>query len=147
MYTIGHVLYVVLSKKNQVYPMQVVEVITKKTLSGEEVSYILQAGSDKSSKVDLSSIEGEIFNTAEKARKTLVERATMQINKLIEVATKKAAEWYGENDKVEPQSIQNLPDLSIPQINKDSEEKFETVTMPDGSLAKIRIPKIVNESM
>ena len=92
MYVIGQVLFVVLSKKNQVYPMQVIEVITKKTLNGEEVSYVLQAGSDKDSKVTLSQVDGEVFNTAEDAKHTLVQRATSQSIKLVDAATRKAGE-------------------------------------------------------
>jgi hypothetical protein len=34
-YSIGQVLFVVLNKKSQIYPMQVIEIITKKTLQGE----------------------------------------------------------------------------------------------------------------
>jgi len=57
MYIVGQVLYFVLSKKNQVYPMQVVEIITKKTLAGEEVSYILQAGPEKETKITFDQVD------------------------------------------------------------------------------------------
>lgn len=147
MYTIGQVLYVVLTKKNQVYPMQVVEVITKKTLEGEVVNYVLQAGSDKSSRVDLSTVDGEIFETAEKARKTLIERAASQISKLIEVAVKKSAEWYGDSTDNEVQTIRDLPELSVNQVSKDSDENVKTVTMPDGSVVKVKIPEIMREAL
>jgi hypothetical protein len=67
MYSIGQVLFVILSKKSQVYPMQVIETITKRTLNGEEVSYVLQAGAEKSSQITLDKVEGEVFDSAEKA--------------------------------------------------------------------------------
>lgn len=147
MHTIGQVLYVVLSKKNQVYPMQVVEVITKKTLTGEEVSYILQAGPEKSSRVELSSVDGEIFETAERARKTLIERATSQINKLVDIASKKSAEWYGETRRAEMQTIQDLPDFTVNQISKEDSEDVKTVTMPDGTIVKVKLPEIMNDAL
>ena len=50
-YQIGQILFVVLAKKNQVYPMRIVEVITKKSLKGEEVKYLLQAGSDPATRL------------------------------------------------------------------------------------------------
>lgn len=145
MYSIGQVLFVVLSKKNQIYPMQVVETITKRTLRGEEVSYVLQAGSDKTSKVSLDTVDGEIFDSAEKARSTLVQRATLQINKLIDVAKSKSSEWYGSEEQ--PQTINDLPDLPTrPQKKQeDIENDVSMVTMPDGSVMKVRLPKIVNE--
>lgn len=145
MYTIGQVLFVVLTKKNQVYPMQVVETITKRTLRGEEISYVLQAGSDRTSKVTLDTVDGEIFDSAEKARNTLVQRATLQINKLIDAAVSKSSEWYGLDQQ--PQSIKDLPDLLPNPVKKDEivdGDDVSIVTMPDGSVVKVRLPKIAN---
>ena len=39
-YHVGQVLFVILNKKTQVYPMMVVEEIIKKTMQGEETNYI-----------------------------------------------------------------------------------------------------------
>lgn len=145
MYTIGQVLFVVLTKKNQVYPMQVVETITKRTLRGEEISYVLQAGSDRTSKVTLDTVDGEIFDSAEKARNTLVQRATLQINKLIDTAVSKSSEWYGLDQQ--PQSIKDLPDLLPNPVKKDEifdGDDVSIVTMPDGSVVKVRLPKIAS---
>jgi len=146
MYEIGQVLYVVLSKKNQVYPMQVVETITKKTLRGEEISYVLQAGPDKSSRVSLDQVEGEVFETSEKVRRTLLQRASSQIGKLVDVATKKSSEWYGEPE-TQAQTIHELPDL-ITSENEDKTqaESYQTVTMPDGSVVKVRMPEIMQNA-
>ena len=143
MLSIGQVLFVVLSKKNQVYPMQVVETITKRTLDGEEVTYILQAGPAKDTRVSLDKVEGEIFETAEKARQVLVHRATLQINKLVDAAISKSSEWYGGIES-SPQTINDLPDLMTSSQIKDEDESL--VTMPDGSVVKVKIPKIVNEN-
>ena len=120
--------------------MQVVETITKRTLRGEEVSYILQAGFDKNSKVSLDTVDGEIFDSAEKTRNTLVQRATLQINKLIDTALSKSSEWYGVDHQ--PQSIEDLPDL----LQRDEDiNDISMVTMPDGSSVKVKLPKIVND--
>lgn len=148
MYVIGQVLFVVLSKKNQIYPMQVIEVITKKTLNGEDVSYVLQAGSDKSNRVSLNQVDGEVFETSEKVRKTLLQRATSQINKLVEVATKKSAEWYGASED-QIQTVKNLPDLVVGEdlsIPQDS-EFVQEVSMPDGTIVKVKLPEIMREAL
>jgi len=159
MYAIGQVLFVVLSKKNQVYPMQVVEVITKKMLNGEEVSYVLQAGADKATKITLDQVEGEVFDTHEKARKTLTQRATAQVNKLIDIAISKAGEWYGApaaapplQVKEVPRMIQDLPDLMSKQEQQQQQpqhplqltpQRHEStmVTMPDGSVVRVKMPE------
>ena len=116
-YAIGQILFVVLNKKNQIYPMQIVEVITKKTLKGEETRYSLQAGSDKNTTVMLDQVDGEVFDSSEKAKSVLTKRATHQIQKLIDNAVTKSKEWYGhvENDHV-PQTIQDLPDFSSKNV-------------------------------
>lgn len=132
LYTIGHIVFVVLSKKSQVYPMQVTEIITKRTLQGEETNYILQAGSDKDSRVSMDQIDGEVFESPEKARQTLVQRATQQINRLIDVAMAKSAEWYGESIPVEEGSF----------TEKITDDLVETVVLPDGTVAKVRLPNI-----
>jgi hypothetical protein len=71
-YEVGQVLFVILSKKSQVYPMMVVEEITKKTLQGENVNYVLRGGADPTSTVLLNQVDGEIFESAEEAKKTLI---------------------------------------------------------------------------
>lgn len=127
LYLIGHIVFVVLSKKNQVYPMQITEIITKRTLQGEEISYILQAGADHESKVSMDQIDGEVFESPEKARQTLVYRATQQINRLIDMAITKSTEWYG---KVNENVI----------IEKNVDDHVKTVMLPDGTIANVKLP-------
>lgn len=146
-YSIGQVLFVVLSKKSQVYPMQVTEIITKKTLNGEDISYVLQAGADKNSTVMLHQLDGEVFETSEKAREILSLRAKRQIDKLVDAAISKSKEWYGLNAD-SAQTIQDLPDLSTkPDIAKKNlvsqdEESTTAVVLPDGTVAKVRLPTL-----
>ena len=144
MYSIGQILFIVLSNKNQVYPMQVVEVITKKSLKGEEVKYVLQAGSG-SSTVMLDQVDGEIFDSAEKARKILVQRATQQINRLVDNAVKKSVEWYKSIEKEQDvQSIEDLPDLSSKEdVPLQVREESASVVLPDGTVAKVKLPSVV----
>jgi hypothetical protein len=155
MYSIGQILFFVLSKKSQVYPMQVVEIITKKNLSGEEATYVLQAGPEKETKLTLDQVDGEVFESPDVLRQTLVHRASMQVNKLIDNAVDKSNKWYsGTKSHAIPQTIQNLPDfiarneLSIQQShsmnqknNSEDEEDDSTVTMPDGSVVRVKLPK------
>lgn len=145
-YSIGQVLFAVLNKKNQVYPMQVVEIITKKTLQGEDVQYLLQGGSDRSTTVLLDQVDGELFDSAEVARKTLTSRATKQINKLIDLAIAKSKEWYPSADSHEPQMLHDLPDFkhSVDMVTSEpvAIEQSATVTLPDGTVAKIKMPSL-----
>jgi len=147
LYSIGQVLFVVLNKKSQIYPMQIIEVITKKTLQGEEIQYLLQGGSDKKSTVLLDHVDGEIFDDAEKAKSILIQRATSQINRLVEAAVTKSKEWYGVSAiDSSPHSIQDLPDLNsrasdVSRKVQDGEDAVN-VTLPDGTVAKVRLPSL-----
>ena len=93
-YTVGQVLYVVLKKESRIYPMQVVEEITKKTLEGELTSYMVRGGTDPKAQLLITDVDGEIFDSAEKAKSELIERATASIGRLIAHAVQKAGEWY-----------------------------------------------------
>jgi hypothetical protein len=134
-YSVGKVLYVILSKKGQVYPMRIIEEITKKTLRGEEVNYVVQAGSDVNTTILLSQIEGEIFETPDEARRVLVARATDQIDRLVSVAVAKANDWYAL--QADEQEVHELPE-EIPE--KERETGF--VTLPDGTVARIKMANV-----
>lgn len=134
-HNVGKVLYVILSKKGQVYPMRIIEEITKKTLKGEEVNYVVQAGSDVNSTILLSQIEGEIFETPGEARRVLVSRATEQIDRLVSAAVAKAKDWYAL--QVDEHEVHELPEET--SVN-ESESGF--VTLPDGTVARIKMTNV-----
>lgn len=93
-YTVGQILYVVLRKEPNVYPMQVVEEITKKTLDGEITSYMVRAGKDATKVLPIAEVDGEIFDSAEAAKKTLIDRVSQAILHRVEKAVESAQEWY-----------------------------------------------------
>ena len=134
-HNVGKVLYVILSKKGHVYPMRIIEEITKKTLKGEEVNYVVQAGSDVNSTILLSQIEGEIFETPGEARRVLVSRATEQIDRLVSAAVAKAKDWYAL--QVDEHEVHELPEET--PVN-ESESGF--VTLPDGTVARIKMANV-----
>jgi len=145
MYEIGQVLFVVLTNKQQIFPMQVIETVTKKTLKGEEVKYCLQAGSDKATKIMLDQLEGEVFVSAEEARKTLIARVSSQINALVSSAEKKAKSWYSQIEESQDRTnlaiasmIKQIEEPSVSYVEHGDHEE-DTVVLPDGQIAKIRL--------
>ena len=138
MYQIGQVIYVVLAKKNQVYPMQVVEVITKKSLRGEEVNYMLQAGSDKTATVMLDQLQGEVFKSADEAKTILSGRATAQVNKLVAAAVAKSKEWYGSLSSTTNKEVFNDEMNEVPPMRQ--EEEISSIVLPDGTVANVKLP-------
>ena len=142
-YKVGQVLFVIMSKKNQVYPMQVVERIVKTTLSGDKVEYLLQAGPDKATTILLDKVDGEVFGDPRAVLEALTQRASTQIKKLVGLAVTKAGEWYAVPTKMPDGPTQNLPDLEAPAVSAQGE--YEMVTMPDGTVMKVKMPTNIEQ--
>ena len=137
-YKVGQVLYVVLQKQTTVYPMQIVEEITKKTLEGSVTDYVLQAGL-KEEKIHLKDIQGEVFETPEQTKRVLVDRVVKQIERLVDQAVKKSQEWYPtqttENHRPNPAQAPVVPTMSATDI--------PTLELPDGTTVRVKLPEIL----
>lgn len=136
MYEIGQIVLVVFNKKQQIFPMQIIETVTKKTLNGEEIKYCLQAGSDQSSQIMMDQIDGEIFVSADEARSELIARASNQINKLIDNAEQKSKLWYSSKDLRLDEEIKELN--SDRKTEETLTHESDTVILSDGTVAKIK---------
>jgi len=148
-YTVGQVIYVVLKKETRVYPMMISEQLTRKTLEGEQITYMVRGGTDEQSQLLITEVDGEIFDSAEKARVTLIERAKTSITRLVDNAVQKAKEWYPsatEIANVDPMSM--LKKSSTQEINQllteDGTDNAPTmIQLPDGKIGKVRSVKVV----
>lgn len=156
-YTVGQVIFVVPKQGARVLPMQVIEEITKKTLKGEETTHLVQAGPrGPEANMLISEIDGEIFDTAEKARVVLIERATRSINKLVDSAVKSANEWYpnsfessgtgilaGIKKTIVPSpSVNNERSSEVEELKaelqREAIEGSDIIELPDGTKARVR---------
>lgn len=134
-YSVGQVVYVVLHKKSQVYPMRVIEVINKKTLEGEATQYMLQAGSDPSSNIMMDKLDGEVFVSADEVQQTLIDRASSQIKRLVATAVQKSKEWYLEPRPAAQEFIDRGNTIDVDQADDGIK-----VMLPDGTVANIKMP-------
>lgn len=136
-YKVGQILYVVPTKQTAVYPMQVIEEITRKTLDGTETDYLLKAGLSDQKTISHKEIQGEIFDTVEKAKITLTERATRSIARLVDSAHKKAREWY-PTAFPDKQNFQQVEDA-------EQDDSQALITLEDGTVARLKIPNILKQ--
>lgn len=143
-YVVGQVIYVVLKKNRTVVPMQIIEEITKKTLQGSLVTYQVMAGTDPKNSILIEQVDGEIFESAEAARKALIERASASIDKIIKGAQAQARTWY-VNQANPPEFIPQLSEEGHDQALVDSfanvveESDGQMIQMPDGTMARARV--------
>jgi hypothetical protein len=126
-YQVGQVIYVLLNKEATVYPMLVVEEITKKTLEGEVNLYMVRAGADPEKVLAIGEIDGEVFDSADRAKAILLERVTDTINARVGEAVEKAKEWY-------PQGRELPSDDPMAIIKK-------TMTVSEQAEARKPVPK------
>jgi hypothetical protein len=135
-YRVGQVLFIIMHKKLQVYPMMVIEEITKRTLKGEEKNYVLQGGPDSETTILLNQVEGEIFDSPEEAKKMLITRATSQIERIVDSAVEKAIQWYQTNTSSEKVQKVDVPEQKEPPT--DQEVETIKVHLPDGTIANLK---------
>ncbi len=163
-YRVGQVLYVVLRKEPNVYPMQVVEEITKKTLEGEVTTYMLRAGSDPNKVLSINEIDGEIFDSSDTAKRTLIERVSQSITNRVEQAVNKAKEWYpsgfehasddpltlikkatlgnGEQAAKPKRQARTETAALAAELAAEAAEADAIVELPDGTKAKVKSVKL-----
>ena len=75
MYRVGQVLYLILNKKQQVIPCQVIEQVVRKKISGiEDTSHIVRVPVKSSFKeYDLSELDAVPYDTIEEVERILFE--------------------------------------------------------------------------
>ena len=67
-YDVGTVLWIIHKERPGLVAYRVIEEITKKTLEGEKIQYLVQPASPKARTVQLESIKGRIFLNSEEAK-------------------------------------------------------------------------------
>ena len=78
-FEVGSVLWIIHTDRPGLMAYRVIEEITKKTLDGEQIQYLVQAAMPKSKTVKLESIKGQVFEESEEAKMRLIENATKAI--------------------------------------------------------------------
>lgn len=134
-YKIGQVLYVLLNKETKIFPVQVVEEITKRTLDGETINYIVRFGK-KNETTSLSDMNGQIFDSVDSLRKTLHDRITRTVDAIITSTVARANEWYPAYESNVEEVIQEPIQTAMDVEEMPSEESL--ITLPDGTIAKLK---------
>ena len=119
------------------------EEITKKTLEGEKIQYLVQPAVPKARTVQLESIKGRIFLTSEEAKQALIENATRAIDAMIEKTQSLVNRIFFAKQQ---RTIDN-PDI-VQVASKTQQEKplktgYQWVVMEDGNRVQVKIPEIL----
>jgi hypothetical protein len=136
MYEVGQVLYVVLNKKQQVVPVQVVEQVVRRSLEGEQVNYTVTVP-NKSGLKDyaLSDLDGNVYTSLEDVSETLTSNAKTMIEEMIEKTNKIAAAVFKEDDENEHLTNHDITAAA-------SNNRSVKVELEGGVIANVRLPDI-----
>ena len=146
-YKVGQILYMTNTKNLKIIPVQVIEEVTRTTLSGIEKTYMIQFPDSKKTVADISSLKGEFFQDVETLKTEMIQNATNSINKMIALAIALAEEEYDihEKDKLEENIIQNDNSVQV-EANND----IILVDLGNGVKAKMNtkeLDKVANQWM
>jgi hypothetical protein len=160
-YRIGQVLFVVPKDRPAVVPVQVIEQVLRTTADGEVLVYtVAWRVGNRTRTSELSNIAGEVFESPAKLQRSLVRRSTVEIDRMV-AAARKRAEEYGFNQQERPGGRPNTQgeprvirrrkahtdvdvvvkatDEDQAAIQTDEQGEFAHVQLPDGTSARVRM--------
>lgn len=99
-YEVGQIIYVLTKEDEHIVPMQICEEIRRRTIKGEEVTYLIRSGPDANATFRLEELsgKGEIFSTIEQAKVHLQNRFTRWLDKQVEWTTTNERAWYAPKE-------------------------------------------------
>ena len=138
-YEVGSVLWIIHTDRPGLMAYRVVEEITKKTLEGEQIQYLIQAATSTSKTVKLESIKGEVYSNSEEAKMKMIENATRAIDGMV-VKIQNNVNKYFHGETQENIKQESIP--TIPSSSSKLKEGYEWVTMEDGTKVQVKLPEM-----
>jgi len=137
-YDVGSVLWIIHTDRPGLMAYRVVEEITKKSLDGEQIQYLVQPATPKSKTVQLESIKGQIFVDSEESKMKMIENATRAIDGIVVKIQNNVDKYFNNKDE------KVIKHASVPKIQSSSSELkpgYEWITMDDGTKMQIKLPE------
>jgi len=136
-YHVGQVVFVVSSEKMAVYPLVIAEEVTRKTLAGEEKTYLVKKNHNDDT-FNLSKISGEIYTDIADVKSALIANVTQAIVKLCDKAEKKSAALAPNR----PEESIDLRPAKSGHIESPTDEQIKSFVLEDGTKARVHLGDI-----
>ena len=133
-YEVGQIIYTILEDKRIILPVQIVEQVVIKNLTGEETNYKVLLPNKKSQKVSIERLD-KIFNSIDEAANYLLENAKNAIESMTKDATYLEKEFF--HNSIKPKEVLYIED----KLEEKSQNKVK-VSLPDGQIANIDVSNI-----
>jgi len=139
-YEVGQILFMSSEKSLNIIPVQVVEEVTKTTLTGKEKTYMIMFPNEAKTIVDIKNIKGQIFKNRHEIKNYMVQNATNAIEKMISDAEILRDESFPNivEDVVEPQKIIN----NLSSVQNNNEDDIIKVDLGNGVIGKVKKEEI-----
>ena len=143
-YKVGQVLYLLLNKESRVFPVQVVEVVLRRTLDGEQTSYSVKMPTRDKDIVDLDKIDANIFLTPAELQSFMNENAQKTIASLVQQAHTLASNVFQEEheENVAPEVEDEIDDVVYESEVVQNDNQVATIDLGDGTKARINLDSI-----
>ena len=139
-YEVGTILWIIHKDRPGLVAYRIIEEITKKTLEGEKIQYIVQPAIPKAKPVQLESIKGRIFLSAEEAKNALVENASKAIDAIVDKTQNLINRVFHNQSSLEQTTPTNQPPE---ETQRELKEGYQWVKMEDGTKVQVKIPEIL----
>ena len=138
-YDVGSVLWIIHTDRPGLMAYRVVEEITKKTLEGEQIQYLIQAAMPKAKTVKLETIKGQVFSDSEEAKMKLIENATKAIDGMVEKIQKNVNKYFLKTEDTPKQEKTK----AIQSSTNELKAGYQWIELEDGSRAQVKLPEIM----
>ena len=112
-YFVGQIIYLLNIEKLKVYPVQVVEEITRKSLDGKQITYIVKLPDKEGTNVNLADINAKIFVDDKNLKSFMYENAKKNIDKLVSNANKVKEDLFFESEKAVIEEKEEVPEKQL----------------------------------
>ena len=120
----GQVVYLLSKKENKVFPAQVVEEVTRKTLLEEEISYVVKMPDKEGTKVPLDELEVDVFKNEKEVKIFVIDNSTRTINRLVDWAENVGSKMF-QKSKKKPAKDKKIKEIEDTDKNKEESVKVD----------------------
>ena len=132
-YDVGQVVYVVSSQKMQVLPFVISEEVVRKTLAGQDVTYLVKR--DKTNKTyNLADIQGDVYEDIDDVRNSLIINATNAIEKICDQSRRKGEALTSASRQSKPKSPSKETVVNVP-----TDEDLKSFVLDDGTRVRVNM--------
>ena len=132
-YAVGQVLYLLSKKETKVFPVQVVEVVLRKTLEGEATSYAVSLPVKSGDIIDLDKIGADVFLTPQDLKVYMLKNAKNSIEGVVQRSCELARQLF-------PTS--SVPTAEVLAEDQDEVEVITKVDLGNGMTANVDLSSI-----